>query len=230
MEQQKINHVNMHLNCMNLFANYGNYINVRNLRQQCSTIENELQNEKRLVSHLQSTLWEQSTELSNLRTDLDEHKIELRMTSERYTKSLSELGNVLNTHQRMMERWERIRVREDLAMDFLLVLLSFFVVNSRMVTRWINRCLSLLRVITPPLPIFRFVFSPFMLFGGGASRGGGVMVKSVRMLLKCVAWLLMVIGARRWAIRHEFHASATIYQYASHVFHGLMFLSGFWRG
>lgn len=211
VEQQKVNNVNMQLNCMNLFANFGNYMNVQKLRNKCTAIESELELEKQAVSHLQGTVQDQTNQLSNLKVDLDDHKVELKQTNDKYYKSLTELGSALTNHQKMMEHWERIRVREDFAMDTLLFILSLFAVNSR--------------VISMPL---HFLSSVVLLKSMGAGQNS-LRVKLIRMFCKMMTLIIMVYTARRWAIKNEFHASATIYQYVGHVFSGLMFIRKMWK-
>jgi hypothetical protein len=198
-EQQRINDVNMQLNCVNLFANFGNFMHVKRLTHKCKAIGDELQTEKIRVSELHTTVESQNKELGNLKNDLDGHKLELKRSNEKYYKSITELNSTLSHHQQLLEKWERIRLKEDFALDILFFILSLFVVNTRIISFSLH------------------AVSSGLLLKSLKAGNYSVRVKALRMTLKFIFLLIMVFYARNWAIRNEFHASATIYQYLSQL-------------
>jgi uncharacterized coiled-coil protein SlyX len=130
-EQQRINTVNIKLNAINLFANYANTFHISRLRT-------DLEESKHTISELNGTVSEQNSHLNSLQCDLNDHKKELKQSSDRYYTSINELNSTLSHHKNLMEKWERVRLREDFLLDALLLVFSYYCVNTSFVSFPLN--------------------------------------------------------------------------------------------
>lgn len=132
--------MNMRLNCVNLFVNYSNILNTNQLRNRCNQFEEEIETGKRVISSLNDRVNDQEGEISNLNqkvsvldSDLLDHKERLNKACEKYYNSISELETNMNFQKEMIKKFEERTLKEDLAIDTLISLVSLIFVNTSFV-------------------------------------------------------------------------------------------------
>ena len=109
----------------------------------------------------------------------------MRETNEKYFKSMQELQSTLSWHKQAIGKLERARLKEDLALDTLLLLTTAWLVNTRLIhgpLRWI-----------------------LQLFFGNKKNRIASSARTYAWLLaffaKLVMMLLLTHRVRKWAIQ-----------------------------
>eukprot|EP01080_Neovahlkampfia_damariscottae_P012310 gene12310-5984_t len=150
-EQQKINLMNMKLNCVNLFANYANHYTSNKLKLKCNEFEEEINSGKQKIQLLQNDIFEHKEEISdlnskvvNLDEDLSCHKLKLNEATEKYYTSITELESTMSFHKKILNDLENRALKEDFALDGLISLVSLFFVNTSIIDFPITLISSLL--------------------------------------------------------------------------------------
>lgn len=188
LEQQKINTVNLKLNCVNLIANFANVVNVNRLSQRCGQFEKELYEEKKMVNQLSDTVQDQkgtihqlSNTVGTLQTEVIEQRDELQRTNHKYYTSLAELESTMSVHRQIIQKLESSKLKEDFVVDAFMMLSSIYCVN----TRFVNFPLRfVLRIVLPSGA--RFI---------------------IRLLFKSMLAIFITYQCRKIAIREGFHGS-----------------------
>jgi hypothetical protein len=139
-EQQKINLVNMRLNCVNLFVNYSNILNTNQLKVKCNQFESDIEDGKKTIGDLQGKVGDQEVVITSLNDkvvdlngDLVEHKSKLDQACEKYYTTVTELEGTMTWHKDLLKKFEDKALKEDLALDTLISVLSLVVVNTSFV-------------------------------------------------------------------------------------------------
>lgn len=132
--------MNMRLNCVNLFVNYSNIVNTNQLRKRCNQFEEEIEQGKKVITTLETRVTDQHGEILNLNqrvtvldNDLLDHKERLNKACEKYYNSISELETNMTFQKEMIKKFEERTLKEDLAIDTLISLVSLIFVNTSFV-------------------------------------------------------------------------------------------------
>lgn len=144
------------MNFVNLFANYANVQNSEKLKQKCQQFELEIFRGKETIVGLEGKIGNLNNRVGTLSQDLEIHKEKLNHASTKYYTSVTELESTMFFHKELAKKLEDRTLKEDLALDSLISLISLFLANTTFVDF--------------PLKLFSRIFSSskkknyFMLF------------------------------------------------------------------